>query len=159
MKVKTYRAATLREALNKVKRELGPDAFILGKREIRSKNMLGFAKSRVEVTAAIELPGPANPSKPFQKRPLASSEAIDAISDRLHLSSTTVPSDSSPVPASNDQIVLDEIRKLNAAIRSISTQISRPTYLSEITTSILFPGARRNRQGTSAEDAKCSPGP
>jgi flagellar biosynthesis protein FlhF len=55
MKVKTYRAATLREALDKVKRDLGADAFILGQREIRPSNLLGLVqKARVEVTAAVD---------------------------------------------------------------------------------------------------------
>ena len=125
MKVKTYRAATLREALDKVKRELGPDAFILGQREVRSKNLLGLSKARVEVTAAIEVPqsvAPSSllePSRKLSERGLASPEAIDKIRDRLHISRETAVT-AKPASTADNQIVLDEIRKLNAAIRSIS---------------------------------------
>ncbi|CAN5911081.1 N/A [soil metagenome] len=49
---KTYRAATLREALAKVRRDLGGDAVILGTREVRRRRLLGLGtRELVEVTA------------------------------------------------------------------------------------------------------------
>jgi flagellar biosynthesis protein FlhF len=50
VKIRKYRAPTMREALAEAKRELGPDALILSTREIR-RGVLG---SEVEVTAAID---------------------------------------------------------------------------------------------------------
>ena len=83
MKVKTYRAATLREALAKVKRELGPDAFILGQREIRPSNLLGLVqKNRVEVTAAVEPSTAVAPSN----RDSGKRQSVDNIKDRIQIS-------------------------------------------------------------------------
>jgi len=127
MKVKTYRAPTLREALEKVKRELGADAFILGQREIRSKNLLGLRKAGVEVTAAIDATHTVAAFQSLEasgrepERRIASPEAIDKIRDRLHISNPSVTPGSSPAMNADNQTVLDEIRKLNVAIRSIST--------------------------------------
>jgi flagellar biosynthesis protein FlhF len=50
VKIRKYRAPTMREALAEAKRELGPDALILATRELR-RGVLG---SEVEVTAAID---------------------------------------------------------------------------------------------------------
>jgi flagellar biosynthesis protein FlhF len=50
MKIRKYRAPTMREALAEAKKELGPDALILATRELR-RGVLG---SEVEVTAAID---------------------------------------------------------------------------------------------------------
>jgi flagellar biosynthesis protein FlhF len=50
VKIRKYRAPTMREALAEAKRELGPDALILSTRELR-RGVLG---SEVEVTAAID---------------------------------------------------------------------------------------------------------
>lgn len=55
MKVKTFRAATLREALDQVRAEMGPEAFILASRELKERGALGmFSRSVYEVAAAIE---------------------------------------------------------------------------------------------------------
>jgi flagellar biosynthesis protein FlhF len=50
VKIRKYRAATMREALAEAKRELGPEALILATREVR-RGVLG---SELEVTAAID---------------------------------------------------------------------------------------------------------
>lgn len=56
MHIKRYQAASLPEALRSVKAELGPDALILSAKTIRPRlaRFGGFAKSRVEVTAAVD---------------------------------------------------------------------------------------------------------
>lgn len=55
MKVKTYRAASMKEALAEVKKELGHDAFILSGKEVKGKKMMGlFGTSYFEVTAAVD---------------------------------------------------------------------------------------------------------
>ena len=122
MKVKTYRAATLREALAKVKRELGPDAFILGQREIRPSNLLGLVqKNRVEVTAAIEpSTAVAQTNRDSGKR-----QSVDSITDRIRISQdSALPSATEPSTENGE--VLDEIRRLNVAIRSISAERQAP---------------------------------
>ena len=49
---RTYRAATLKEALTQVRRDLGGSAVILGTREVRRRRFLGLGKRElIEVTA------------------------------------------------------------------------------------------------------------
>ncbi|HET6976313.1 MAG TPA: flagellar biosynthesis protein FlhF [Pyrinomonadaceae bacterium] len=62
MKVKRYRASTMREALEKVKVELGDEALVLGSRQIQNKGFLGLgAKNFVEVSVSAPSPAPAPP--------------------------------------------------------------------------------------------------
>jgi flagellar biosynthesis protein FlhF len=56
--VRTFRAATLHEALERVKRELGKDALILGTRYLEQTPLGRLAKTaRVEITAALPAAG------------------------------------------------------------------------------------------------------
>src|ERR1700677_4862385 len=57
MQLKTYRARTIHEALALVRRDLGPDAAVLGTREVRGTGgMLGWLHGDrlIEVTASSE---------------------------------------------------------------------------------------------------------
>lgn len=55
MKVKKYVGANTQEAMNKVKKELGPEAIILNTRIIKQKGFFSFFKKPiVEVTAAVD---------------------------------------------------------------------------------------------------------
>lgn len=72
MRVKTYRASTLAEALAEVKSDMGRDAVIIQTRRLRKGGFLGlFSSEIVEVTAAID---------PAAGRPAAVSGPIAAIS-------------------------------------------------------------------------------
>ena len=51
MKISKYQAGTMREALAKVKKKLGPDAMVIATRQVRS----GLIGSGIEVTAAIDV--------------------------------------------------------------------------------------------------------
>lgn len=54
MRSRTYRAKTMKEALARVRRDLGSDALILGSREVRRARLLGLSRrSVVEVDAAL----------------------------------------------------------------------------------------------------------
>ncbi|MDX6382463.1 MAG: flagellar biosynthesis protein FlhF [Blastocatellia bacterium] len=56
MNVKRYRAATMRDALEQIKGELGDEALVLGSKEIRNKGFLGLgAKNFFEVRVSTEL--------------------------------------------------------------------------------------------------------
>src|SRR5688572_22570856 len=61
MDVKTYRAATMQEALLLVRRELGPAASILHTREVRGNLLLRWlpGRRRIEVTAAADVHVPS----------------------------------------------------------------------------------------------------
>jgi flagellar biosynthesis protein FlhF len=57
MGAKTYRARTMKEALNRVRRDLGGDAVILASREVRRRRLLGLGpRQLVEVTASATMP-------------------------------------------------------------------------------------------------------
>jgi flagellar biosynthesis protein FlhF len=78
MNIKRYRAATMREALEQVKRELGEDALVLDTKRVRSKGFLGFgARSLVEVRVA----GDAGPSeaKANEGRAARSNSMLDLV--------------------------------------------------------------------------------
>jgi flagellar biosynthesis protein FlhF len=63
MDMKRYRAPSLRQALEDVKRELGPSALIISTEKVRQEGFLGlFGKDLVEVTAAAGSP-PAVPKR------------------------------------------------------------------------------------------------
>ena len=58
MKIKSYRTRTASEALQAIKKELGPDAVILSTKSVRQEGgVFGlFGTGMVEVTAAIDEP-------------------------------------------------------------------------------------------------------
>ncbi|MDD4693967.1 MAG: hypothetical protein PHD88_06170 [Firmicutes bacterium] len=57
MQVKKYRASSVKEALDQVKKELGNEALIIETRKVKSKGLKGFFKpALMEVTAVLETP-------------------------------------------------------------------------------------------------------
>ena len=57
MRSRTYRAKTMKEALTRVRRDLGGDAVILAAREVRRRRLLGLGvRALVEVTATDHMP-------------------------------------------------------------------------------------------------------
>lgn len=63
MKLKTYRAPTMAEALTQVKNELGKDAVILHTRQLKIGGVFGFfGRPTVEITASLGLPAMAPPA-------------------------------------------------------------------------------------------------
>ena len=61
MEIKTYRAATMHEALVMVRRELGPDAAVLHTREVRTRRLFGLISGapQIEVTASTDVNVPS----------------------------------------------------------------------------------------------------
>src|SRR5690349_18354464 len=60
MQPRTYRAKTMKDALTRVRRDLGGDAVILAAREVRRRRFFGLgARSLVEVTATDRMPSAA----------------------------------------------------------------------------------------------------
>jgi flagellar biosynthesis protein FlhF len=68
MDVKTYRAATMQEALTLVRRDLGPTAAVLHTREVRGAGLLGWIPGwrRIEITASAQVNVPSR--MPAQER-------------------------------------------------------------------------------------------
>jgi flagellar biosynthesis protein FlhF len=61
MELKTFRAATMREAMAVVRRELGPDAAVLHTREVRTRRFFGCLPGvrQIEVTASCDVRVPS----------------------------------------------------------------------------------------------------
>ena len=77
MELRTYRAATIREALTLVRRELGPDAAVLHTREVRQRWLGVLPGARqIEVTASRGIPVPSRlPSRVETAPPAKASPA------------------------------------------------------------------------------------
>jgi flagellar biosynthesis protein FlhF len=91
MKVKTYQASSMKEALEQVKKELGHDAFILSGKEVKGKKMMGFfGKSHFEVTAAVDYAAPAgkptSSSRAPQPEPQMDRAGVDDVHDIFRFS-------------------------------------------------------------------------
>jgi flagellar biosynthesis protein FlhF len=61
MHIRKFQAASVREALAEIKRALGPEAVVLGTREVRH----GLFGAGVEVTAAVDADEAGAPAEPF----------------------------------------------------------------------------------------------
>ncbi|NQT39626.1 MAG: flagellar biosynthesis protein FlhF [Planctomycetes bacterium] len=73
MEIKTYRAATMHDALALVRRELGPDAAVLHTREIRRRRLFSWLSGarEIEVTASagVNVPSRLSRRAPQPSRP------------------------------------------------------------------------------------------
>lgn len=84
MEIRSYRAATMHEALLLVRRELGPDAAVLHTREVSSRRLFGLIRgaAQIEVTASAgvnvpsRLPGRAD-AEPETARSAASGVSFE----------------------------------------------------------------------------------
>ncbi len=85
MKIKTFYAKTMAEALREIKSELGHDALLLSTKEIPSRSGMGGGASGYEVVAAIEgegdqdlvPPAPAAPAKADDSAPRYVPQGVD----------------------------------------------------------------------------------
>src|SRR5215813_10074189 len=119
MKIKTYRAATIKGALAEIKKELGPEAFILSQKDVQPKKVFGvFGKSYVEVTAAVDY------TQDGSSAPAPTSSTASDSGDRVTLAQSTGPLPFTPdakEPTVEDKnAVLEEIRELRALVQSIA---------------------------------------
>ena len=57
MNPRTYRGKTMKEALSRVRRDLGGDAVILAAREVRHRRLFGLGpRGGIEVDASLTMP-------------------------------------------------------------------------------------------------------
>lgn len=74
MRMKTYRAKTFKGALEQIKSEWGPEAFVLSSKQVKSPGISGVLGRRVfEVTAGLE--GVGEPAGAVRKEPPVSAPA------------------------------------------------------------------------------------
>ncbi|MCH7992855.1 MAG: flagellar biosynthesis protein FlhF [Planctomycetes bacterium] len=120
MKLKTFRAKTMADALSRVKKEFGRDAVILSTRTIASKGVLGFGgQTCVEITAARDHPAlPRSPKRATMKIGLRESEPADGAAEYVS------PADQ-PTRRTTSDTVLAELRDLRVAVSELARESSR----------------------------------
>jgi len=141
MKVKTYRAPSMKEALVEVKKELGHDAFILSGKEVKGKKMMGlFGTSYFEVTAAVDYAasaGKTSGSSGASREKARADRVVDDIQDTFRFSLPS-PRRNAPAPQpavqkigaaelalgeaegeAANEVLLQEIRNLRAMIQAM----------------------------------------
>lgn len=89
MKVKKYIAKTMPEAMQSIKKELGPNAVILQSKEVKKGGFLGFFKNkRIEVIAALDnmpLPEERTEEQPIRtSRPKQTAMNQDKVLDEIN---------------------------------------------------------------------------
>jgi flagellar biosynthesis protein FlhF len=88
MNIQTFRADNMHEALQQVRRELGPDAAVLRTREVRGGLMRWLlGKSQVEICATGEMAtaGRAAATRPVQSAKSVTERPRPAVRERLPL--------------------------------------------------------------------------
>jgi flagellar biosynthesis protein FlhF len=106
MRSKTYRASTMKEAMTRVRRDLGGDAVILSAREVRRRRLFGLGpRSTVEVTASDTMPGDAAASREGRGAP----RVISSISGQA-----------AQAPAGLKVQFGEELGKLHAMVENLS---------------------------------------
>lgn len=102
MKVKQYRAATMREALEKVKAELGDEALVLSSKSIRRGGILGMgAKNQIEVTVSTDsaIGGASSNNKETRPAPNRSNFTTLSLNKFAHLEQMSLPKpEAEPAP-------------------------------------------------------------
>ena len=92
MDVRTYRAPTMQEALNLVRRDLGRDAAVLHTREVHAAGLWRLIprSRRIEITAAADVNVPSRLPAEVQKRQAAASHARNGVSTQFASAGSTV---------------------------------------------------------------------
>lgn len=84
MHLKRYRMPTVREALARVREDLGPDALVLSTKLVPKRGMAGWLGGReVEITAAADRPGMSESRPPAEPRRQAAPVVDNEIVARL----------------------------------------------------------------------------
>ncbi len=115
MKIRKYRAATMREALAEAKRELGADALIVASREIR-RGVLG---AEVEVTAAIDVDEPDATTPAFvDSAPRAYGPGSGRTTGRMASASASASASAATSPASAPSLEEADVERIIAPLRA-----------------------------------------
>ncbi len=146
MRIRKFTARTLKEATEQMRKELGPEAIVLGTRTLTKGNGLGlFGREMYEVTGAIDEPGTGRPGSyatrrsgaPFDRYLDDSSPMIDAaahleelkrVAERFDTRRNTVPAGrrtSGEGYGDNGGIseLRSEMQAMQGALREISDHI------------------------------------
>ncbi len=119
--IKTFRAETMNEALQLVKQELGPDAFILHTTQIPIKSLLPWQKERVE-TEIVALAG--EETAPPQPHTLAKEVHVENIINQPSAPNQSPVQHSRPrfSPDKREPVIENRIEKKPAEINPIVSE-------------------------------------
>ena len=139
MRVKTFEAASMQEALNIVKREMGEEAFILSTRTKQRKGALGMVEeAMIEVTAAVDENAPVPPPTSngtkqtySLRQPLAGRGATPRSAAPLQVASEPRPRETHPAPPPpmDLQPLRRELLEIKGAVEALKEQESRNTTI------------------------------
>lgn len=120
MKIKSYRAPSLREALIQIKEELGEDALVLETKQVKAGGLFGVGgKNMIEVRVAPSSVAPV-PNKPAAKRETSPTSSLSVPppppAPPLNRNKLNLTDDSQATPTSqgNDPFAVDEEQGLKA---------------------------------------------
>jgi flagellar biosynthesis protein FlhF len=126
MMTKNYRAATMREALEKVKQEMGEEALVLDSRRVRAGGFLGLGSTElIEVRVAAS---DAGEEEPRPKRETTQKQAIKSGLTSLNLSDDTLAAPVFAAIEDNDERKASQIFATLAA-RTYSNKATTPATL------------------------------
>src|SRR4030042_69739 len=124
MKIKKFQAASFREALSRVKKELGQEAVILSSEEIKG------SRSKVEVVAAIEqdLEREELFNDSLLKTGSGTEKEGEVRSDKVSLSAGRPVFKKEPAPVYHEQVLqeLHQLRKSLEALKDKGYEVSLP---------------------------------
>lgn len=121
MQVKKFRGATTRDALEKIKQELGEDAFVLETKRVQSRGFLGLkSESLVEISAA------AAPVLPAQNADEKRSKSISI----LNLTDDTIaaPGKTIEKPEVKSDLIESLLERVDSLDEFEKTKITSPTF-------------------------------
>ncbi len=135
MKLKTYTASTMAQALAQVRKELGADAMILHTRSYRTGSWLGLGgKPMVEITASSPQPSKSKKTRRVKRKASAVQRAqqIDQhIDQRVEESVPEIVVQRSRVPQPIAQPIAQPITQHTAQAASVETPVSHASPLDE----------------------------
>jgi len=121
MKIVKFKANTMPEAIEKIKKDLGPNAVILNSKETKQGGLFGvFKKRQVEVLAAID-PSPV-PKKKTKSIPLKQEKQNNVVELNQKMSNKDLSKDSND----EHQKVLAEIKYVKELLLTNSFQSDQP---------------------------------
>lgn len=120
MKIKKYVAASMPEAMKKIRLELGPDAVILNSKVIQTGGFLGFFKRKsIEVIAAVDHVPKVEPKIKEKPNTLLSERQVKT-QGSLHTSQHNIGEDEPVKEEKSSEEILHEIVELKNMLQNLS---------------------------------------
>lgn len=124
MQVKKFRGATTRDALEKIKQELGEDAFVLETKRVQSRGFLGLkSESLVEISAAA---APVLPAKDADEKRSKSFSILNLTDDTVAAPNKTI--EKPEVKSDLIESLLERVDSLDEFEKTKAAQTDAPKF-------------------------------